>query len=58
MVRSGVEAKAGLITIGGGYYASGGEIIQRYLDNLPKKLYYSDVEPGFYRQTGRTIRKL
>ncbi len=58
VLRSKIKFKAGLVAIGGGYYATGGEIIQRYLDNLPKKLYYSDVEPSTFRLNGATIRKL
>ena len=58
VLRSKIKFKAGLVAIGGGYYATGGEIIQRYLDNLPKRLYYSDYKPTSYEWRSRTIEQL
>jgi len=57
-LRSKIKPRAAVIGIGGGYYAAGGEYMKRFLDNLPKKLYYSDVQPSTWETQGRTVIKL
>ena len=58
MMRTDIEFKCSIVAIGGGYYATGGETIKRLLDNLPKKLYYSEAEPMSHEWHSRTIIKL
>jgi hypothetical protein len=58
LMRSNVEFKCSLTALGGGYYAPGGENIKRLLDNLPKRLYYSDYKPTSYEWRSRTIEQL
>lgn len=57
-MRSNLKPACSLITLGGGYYATGGENIKRLLDNLPKKLYYSNAMPMSYQWRDRAIIKL
>ena len=42
LLRSKIKPKASIITIGGGLYSGGTENLKRLLENLPKKLYYSE----------------
>ena len=58
LMRSNLDFKCSLTAIGGGYYASGGENIKRFLDNLPKRLYYSDYKPTTYEWNSRSIEQL
>jgi len=46
LIRSKVKPQASLIALGGGYYATGTDNLKRLLENLPKKLYYSDHQPS------------
>jgi hypothetical protein len=46
LIRSKIKPKASLIALGGGYYATGTDNLKRLLENLPKKLYYSDHQPS------------
>ena len=46
MIKSKIKPKASLVTLGGGYYATGTDNLKRLLENLPKKLYYSDHQPS------------
>jgi hypothetical protein len=46
------------MALGGGYYATGGENVKRLLDNLPKKLYYSNSQPVSYEWRDHAIIKL
>ena len=46
LIKSKVKPKAALIALGGGYYATGTDNLKRLLENLPKKLYYSDHQPS------------
>jgi hypothetical protein len=57
-MRSNLKPVCSLIALGGGYYATGGENIKRLLDNLPKKLYYSNAMPMSYQWRDRAIIKL
>ena len=57
-MRSKLKFKCSLIALGGGYYDSGGENIKRLLDNLPKKLYYSNAQPDSWQWNHRAIIKL
>ena len=57
-MRANIKFGCGVVAIGGGYYATGGENIKRLLDKLPKKLYYSDAQPTSYEWQSRAIKKL
>jgi hypothetical protein len=46
LIKSKVKPRASLIALGGGYYATGTDNLKRLLENLPKKLYYSDHQPS------------
>jgi len=48
LIKSNIKPKAALIALGGGYYATGTDNLKRLLENLPKKLYYSDHQPSSY----------
>ena len=58
LIRSGVKPKASLIAFGGGYYATGTDNLKRYLDSLPKILYYNDHRPSSYDWHDNLIIKL
>ena len=58
LIKSKIKAKASLIALGGGYYASGTDNLKRLLENLPKKLYYSDHQPSSWDWHDRVILKL
>ena len=58
LIKSKIEPRAALITIGGGYYSAGTENLKRLLDNLPKKLYYSLNKPSSIDWQNSTIIKL
>ena len=58
LIRSGIKPKACLIALGGGYYASGTDNLKRYLDSLPKTLYYNDHQPSSYEWGEKVIMKL
>ena len=58
LMRSGIKPKACLVAIGGGYYTAGTDNLKRYLDSLPKTLYYNDHQPSSYDWHDRIIIKL
>ena len=58
MIKSKIKVKASLVALGGGYYASGTENLKRLLENLPKKLYYSNHQPSSFDWNDRIIVKL
>ena len=58
LIKSKVKPKASLIALGGGYYASGTDNLKRLLENLPKKLYYSDHQPSSFDWNDRIIKKI
>jgi hypothetical protein len=58
LIKSKVKPKASLVGIGGGYYATGTDNLKRMLENLPKKLYYSDHQPSSWDWHDHVIVKL
>jgi len=58
LIKSKVKPKASLVAIGGGHYATGTDNLKRLLENLPKKLYYSDYQPSSWDWQDRVIVKL
>ena len=57
-MKSGIKPKASVISLGGGYFTTGTENLKRFLENLPKKLYYSNSMPSGWDWHGETIIKL
>tara|TARA_B100000900_G_scaffold93668_1_gene76919 strand:- start:344 stop:1678 length:1335 start_codon:yes stop_codon:yes gene_type:complete len=58
LMKSNVKPKVSLVTLGGGYFSSGTDNLKRLLDNLPKKLYYSDSQPSSWDWHDNIIIKL
>ncbi len=58
LIKSGIKPKASLVALGGGYYATGTDNLKRLLENLPKKLYYSDHQPSSWDWHDHVIIKL
>ena len=58
MIKSKIKPKASLVTLGGGYYATGTDNLKRLLENLPKKLYYSDHQPSSWEWHDHVIVRL
>jgi hypothetical protein len=58
LIRSKVKPQACLIALGGGYYATGTDNLKRLLENLPKKLYYSDHQPSSWDWHDHIIQKI
>ena len=58
LLKSRIKPKASLVSLGGGYFTSGTENLKRFLENLPKKLYYSDKKPGDWDWQEKTVIKL
>ena len=58
LMRSGIKPKCVLVALGGGYYAAGTDNLKRLLENLPKKLYYSDHQPSRWDWHDHVIIKL
>ena len=58
LIKSKIKPKASLVALGGGYYATGTDNLKRMLDNLPKKLYYSDHQPSSWDWHDHIIIKL
>ena len=58
MIKSKIQPKASLVTLGGGYYATGTDNLKRLLENLPKKLYYSDHQPSSWDWHDHVIVRL
>ena len=48
LIKSKIKPKCLLVALGGGYYASGTDNLKRFLDSLPKTLYYNDHEPTLF----------
>jgi len=58
LIKSKIKPKASLVALGGGYYATGTDNLKRMLENLPKKLYYSDHQPSSWDYHDHIIIKL
>ena len=58
LIKSKVKPKASLVGLGGGYYATGTDNLKRMLENLPKKLYYSDHQPSSWDWHDHVVVKL
>jgi hypothetical protein len=58
LIKSKIKPKASLVALGGGYYATGTDNLKRLLENLPKKLYYSDHQPASWDWHDHIIIKL
>ena len=58
LIKSKIKPGAALITLGGGYYSAGTENLKRLLENLPKKLYYSESRPSSWDWDDKIIIKL
>ena len=58
LIKSRIKPKASLVALGGGYYATGTDNLKRMLENLPKKLYYSDHQPSNWDWHDHIIVKL
>jgi len=58
MIKSKIKPKASLVTLGGGYYSTGTDNLKRLLENLSKKLYYSDHQPSSWDWHDHIIVKL
>jgi len=58
LIRSKVKPQASLIALGGGYYATGTDNLKRLLENLPKKLYYSDHQPSSWDWHDHVIEQI
>ena len=58
LIKSKIKPKASVVGLGGGYYASGTDNLKRLLENLPKKLCYSDHQPSSWDWHDRIIIKL
>ena len=57
-MKSNVKPKCSLVALGGGYYTSGTDNLKRFLDNLPKTLYYNDHQPSNYSWDEKIINKI
>ena len=58
LIKSKIKPKTSLVALGGGYYATGTDNLKRMLENLPKKLYYSDHQPSSWDWHDHIIVKL
>ncbi len=58
LIQSGIKPKCCFVALGGGYYTSGTDNLKRYLDNLPKTLYYNDHQPSSFDWRDKIIIKL
>ena len=58
LIKSKIKPKASLVALGGGYYSTGTDNLKRMLENLPKKLYYSDHQPSSWDWHDQIIVKL
>ena len=56
--KSKIKPGAALITMGGGYFSAGTDNLKRLLENLPKKLYYSNSQPSSFDWNDKAIIKL
>ena len=58
LIKSEIKPKCCLVAMGGGYYTSGTDNLKRYLDSLPKTLYYNDHQPSNYSWDEKIINKI
>ena len=58
LIKSKIKPEAALITLGGGFFSGGNDNLKRFLENLPKKLYYSDSQPSNWDWNDKVIIKL
>ena len=58
LIRSNIKPKCTIVALGGGYYTAGTDSLKRYLDSLPKTLYYNDHRPMNWQYEDNTIAKL
>ncbi len=58
LIKSGVKPKCCFVGFGGGYYMAGTGALKRYLDSLPKTLYYNDHQPSSYSWHEKIINKV
>jgi len=58
LIKSKIKPQSSLVALGGGYYATGTDNLKRLLENLPKKLYYSDHQPSSWDWHDHIIIKL
>ena len=58
LIKSKINPGASLVSLGGGYFSSGTDNLKRLLENLPKKLYYSDSQPSSFDWHDHIIIKL
>jgi hypothetical protein len=58
LIKSKIKPRASLTTLGGGYYQAGNDNLKRFLENLPKKLYYSTSQPSNWDWTDKAVIKL
>ena len=58
LIKSKIKPGAAIVTLGGGYFSAGTDTLKRLLDNLPKKLYYSDSQPSSFDWNDNAIIKL
>jgi hypothetical protein len=57
-MKSKIKPKASLVALGGGYYTAGTDNLKRFLDSLPKTLYYNDHRPSSWEWHDNIIIKL
>ncbi len=58
LMKSNIKPKCSLVALGGGYYTAGTDNLKRFLDNLPKTLYYNDHQPSNYSWDETVINKI
>jgi len=58
MIKSGVLPQCCFVALGGGYYTAGTDSLKRFLDNLPKTLYYNDHRPSSFDWNDKVISKI
>jgi hypothetical protein len=58
LMKSKIKPKASLVALGGGYYTAGTDNLKRFLDSLPKTLYYNDHRPSSWEWHDNIIIKL
>ena len=58
LIKSNIKPKCCFVGIGGGYYTAGTDNLKRYLDSLPKTLYYNDHQPSSFDWHDKVIVKL
>ena len=58
LIKSKIKPRASLVTLGGGFFSGGNDNLKRFLENLPKKLYYSDSQPSNWDWNDKDIIKL